>query len=135
MSTTELVSFRGKIALLASIVGVTLLTPTTSASPIAPGFDLFTSSDLFASHDALGSDSLDNSLGAHIDLSSVEFCVRNSRRHLHDPRRRLDQPKSYAAHHLGTLAYPLVAKFTVAALPVHRLSSAPDRALIFPFFK
>ncbi len=53
MNTKQLVSFLGKLALFAVVVSVCLPTATSSASPIPPGFDLFTSND------ALG-----NSLGA-----------------------------------------------------------------------
>ncbi len=45
MNTRRLVSFLGKIALLASVASVSLLTTVSSASPIDPGFDLFTSND------------------------------------------------------------------------------------------
>ncbi|MCH8839201.1 MAG: hypothetical protein IH831_00705 [Planctomycetes bacterium] len=45
MSAKQLVSSLGKLALFASVASVSLLTTTSSASPIAPGFDLFTSND------------------------------------------------------------------------------------------
>ncbi|MCH7752999.1 MAG: hypothetical protein IH898_12720 [Planctomycetes bacterium] len=53
MKAKHQVSSLGKLALLASVVSVCLLTASSFASPISPGFDLFTSDD------ALG-----NSLGA-----------------------------------------------------------------------
>jgi len=60
MSAKKFVSFLGKIALFVSVASASLLTTTTSASPIGPGFDLFTSND------ALG-----NSLGAAVDLGAL----------------------------------------------------------------
>lgn len=64
MSAKPQFSCRGTFVLLALVFGVCPLTTTSSASPIDPGFDLFTSND------ALG-----NSLGASVDLGSFGLGV------------------------------------------------------------
>ena len=45
MNAKHQVSSLDKRSLIAAVVSVCLLTTTSSASPIAPGFDLFTSKD------------------------------------------------------------------------------------------
>ncbi len=64
MSAKHLVFSLGKLAFLVLAVGFWLTPAPASASPIAPGFDLFTSNDV-----------LGNSLGASVDLGSLGLGV------------------------------------------------------------